>query len=388
MLNCGKCGASVTTTAIFCSMCGVRLNASEADLNEKKSNSPLTKASSALAKASGLSKTQSSSRSRLIFRLSSFAAGLLLLGGTYFFYRNQNAGGNSPTLNFVAPQDKLNQALTEGRQSFDQGDFATAIQKFEQAKSLSPSNTAVQLNLARAYDSAGQVDNALTAFSRVVELDAKNNEARFQRGMIMLTRGAWKEAFNDLDYLAKYAGGTEQGSRANQILASFKTNRPTEPITPEVIARTIQKRTRHGVQLPEVNGIAPSLALTLPKLANEAPNSFPSVNAEESVGAGALAHNHKNRGTNYLGSKMYASALNELQAAHSLTPDDPDISYLIGQAYSGMKKYSLARQYYEKCESGTYYEVARRNIKIAKDREQEEAKKLIKKTRKEEKTDE
>jgi tetratricopeptide (TPR) repeat protein len=388
MLNCGKCGASVTTTAIFCSMCGVRLNASEADLNEKKSNSPLTKASSALAKASGLSKTQSSSRSRLIFLSSSLAAGLLLLGGTYFFYRNQNAGGNSPVLNFVAPLDKLNQALTEGRQSFDQGDVATAIQKFEQAKNLSPSNTAVHLSLARAYDSAGQVDNALTAFSRVIELDAKNNEARFQRGMIMLTRGAWKEAFNDLDYLTKYAGGTEQGNRANQILASFKTNRPTEPITPEVIARTIQKRTRRGVQLPEINGIAPSLALTLPKLANDAPNSFPSVNAEESVGAGALAQNHKSRGTNYLGSKMYSSALNELQSAHSLTPDDPDINYLIGQAYSGMKKYSLARQYYEKCDSGTYYEVARRNIKIAKDREQEEAKKLSKKTRKEEKTDE
>ncbi len=388
MLNCGKCGASVTTTAIFCSMCGVRLNASEAGLTEKKSNSPLTKASSALAKASGLSKTQSSSRSRLIFRLSSLAAGLLLLSGAYFFYRNQNAGGNSPVLNFVAPLDKLNQALAEGRQSFDHGDFVAAIQKFEQAKALSPNNTAVHFNLALAYDSAGQVDNALTAFSRVVELDSKNNEARYQRGMIMLNRGAWKEAFNDLDYLAKNAGGTEQGSRANQILGSFKTNRPAEPITPEVIARTIQKRTRRGVQLPEVNGIAPSLALTLPKLASGAPTAFTNTTAEESVSASALAHSHKNRGTNYLGSKMYTSALNELQAAHNLTPDDPDINYLIGQAYSGMKKYSLARQYYEKCESGTYFEVARRNIKIAKDREQEEAKKLNKKSRKEEKTDE
>ncbi len=388
MLSCGKCGASVTATAIFCSMCGVRLNASEIGFTEKKSDSPLTKASSALAKASGLSKTRASSRSRLIFRLSSLAAGLLLLCGAYLFYRNQSAGGNLPVLNFVAPLDKLNQALTEGHQSFNQGDFVTAIQKFEQAKALSPNNTAVHFNLALAYDSAGQVDNALTAFSHVVELDSKNNEARYQRGMIMLNRGAWKEAFNDLDYLAKNAGGTEQGNRANQILASFKTNRPAEPITPEVIARTIQKRTRHGIQLPEINGIAPSLALTLPKLAGSAPTALSNTTAEESVSASALARSHKSRGTNYLGSKMYASALNELQAAHSLTPDDPDINYLIGQAYSGMKKYSLARQYYEKCESGTYYEVARRNIKIAKDREEEETKKLNKKSRKEEKTDE
>ncbi len=387
MLNCGKCGASVTETAVFCSMCGVRLNASESGSTEK-SDSPLNKASRALAKASGLSRTQSTSRSQLIFRLSSLAAGLLLLGSAYLFYRSQSAGGNSPVFNFVAPLDKLNQSLTEGRQSFDQGDFTTAIQKFEQAKMLSPNNTAVHLNLARAYDSAGQVDNALTALSHVVELDSKNNEARFQRGMIMLNRGAWKEAFNDLDYLAKNAGGTEQGNRANQILGSFKTNRPAELITPDVIARTIQKRVRRGIELPEVNGIAPSLALTLPKLAGEAPGAFSNVNAEESVGAGALAQNHKSRGTNYLGSKMYASALNELQSAHSLTPEDPDINYLIGQAYSGMKKYALARQYYEKCESGTYFEVARRNIKIAKDREQEEAKKLSKKSRKEEKTDE
>ncbi len=388
MLNCGKCGASITTTAIFCSMCGVRLNASEVGLTEEKSNSPLTKASRALAKASGLSQTQTTSRSRLIFRLSSLAAGLLLLGGAYFFYRNQSAGGNSQVLNFVAPLDKLNQALTEGRQSFDQGDFATAIQKLEQAKILSPNNTAVHLNLARAYNSVGQVENAITALSRVIELDSKNYEARFQRGMMMLDRGAWKEAFNDLDYLAKNASGTEQGTRASQTLAGYKTNRPAEPVTPEVIARTIQKRMRRGLQLPEVNGIAPSLALTLPKLAGGAPSAFPGVNAEESVSASALARSHKNRGTNYLSSKMYASALSELQSAQSLTPDDPDISYLIGQTYSGMKKYSLARQYYEKCESGTYFEVARRNIKIAKDREQDEAKKLSKKSRKEEKTDE
>ena len=86
MLNCGKCGASVTTTAIFCLMCGVRLNTSETGLAEKKSDSPLTRASSALAKASGLNQTQSTSRSRLIFRLSSLAAGLLLLGGVLWLW--------------------------------------------------------------------------------------------------------------------------------------------------------------------------------------------------------------------------------------------------------------------------------------------------------------
>ena len=44
----------------------------------------------------------------------------------------------------------------------------------------------------------------------------------------------------------------------------------------------------------------------MPKLAGSAPSTLPNTATEESVGADALAHNHKNRGTNYLGSKMYA----------------------------------------------------------------------------------
>ena len=79
----------------------------------------------------------------------------------------------------------------------------------------------MHLNLARAYNSVGQVENAIIALSRVIELDSKNYEARFQRGMMMLDRGAWKEAFNDLDYLAKNATGTEQGIRASQTLAGI-----------------------------------------------------------------------------------------------------------------------------------------------------------------------
>ena len=73
-----------------------------------ESNSPLTKASSALAKASGLAKSQPNPRFGFLVRGLSLVAGLVLALSAYLVYRNQTAGGNSQVLNFVAPLDKLN----------------------------------------------------------------------------------------------------------------------------------------------------------------------------------------------------------------------------------------------------------------------------------------
>ncbi len=388
MLKCGKCGASVTETAIFCSMCGVKLSETNAPARAATSDSPLTKAAIALAKASGLSKSQSTTRFGFAVRIMSVVAGIVLLAGAYLFYRNQNTPGGSPALNFIAPLDKFNRLVAAGTQSFEQGDFAAAIAKFEEAEKLNPNNTTVILQLARGYDATGQLDNALQKYTRVVELDAKNVEARYQRAEIQLNRGIWNSAFEDLQYLAVNAPTTEQGTRAKQILSNFTAKRTADEL-PDLVAGGNKKRSRRGVQLPEVDDIPPRLAMALPRLATGLPGGPPAIapSSEEAMSAIILARDSKQRGARYLGTKQFALAADEFNKAHRNTPDDPDIYYLLGQAYSGMGKHSLARQNYEKCDGGVYQQVARNAAERAKDKERDEAKKQAKQAKKENKSE-
>ena len=384
MLNCGKCGASVTETAIYCSVCGQRLTANGSSEPASPAVSPLTKAASALAKASGLAKSQPNPRFGFLVRGLSIVAGVVLAFSAYLVYRNQTSAGIAPVLNIVAPLDKFNRLVQTGKLSADQGNFNAAIANFEEAEKLVPNDTDVLKKLADVYFTNGQVDNAVAKYSRIVELDAKNVEARYQRAEIHMTRGFWKEAVEDLQYLALNAAHTEQGNLARQILGgSFTVKRAIDAL-PEKHPFA-GRRGKNGLQLPVAGDTPPQLALTLPKLVNgvpiDPPNASPS--SEEHTGAGILAKRHKDKGQYYLNAKMYYSAIKELQNARQLAFDDSDLNYLLGQAHDGLKQYTQARKFYEQCDRGVYAPVARGAAEQARKNEQKQAKK----TRKEEKSD-
>ena len=383
MLNCGKCGASVTETAIYCSICGQRLAALPSSDPATKSDSPLTKAASALAKASGLAKSQPNPRFGFLVRGLSIVAGLVLAFSAYLVYRSQSAAGTAPALNIVAPLDKFNRLLQAGRLSADQGDFKAAIASFEEAEKLMPNDTDVIKKLADYYNSSGQVDNAIAKYSRIVELDAKNVEARYQRAEIHMTRGFWKEAADDLQYLALNAAHTEQGNRARQLLGGdFTVNRTIESLPDKRILTG--KRGKRGLQLPDADD-TPQLALTLPNLVNGVPVAPPAAaSSDDYTRANVLSKQHRVKGESFLNSRMYYSAIKELQSARQLAADDSDLNYLLGQAHDGLKQYAQARRFYEQCDRGVYVQVARGAAEQARKNEQ----KLAKKNRKEEKSDE
>ena len=68
------------------------------------------------------------------------------------------------------PTAALTGPFEEGRRAFLAQDFAAAIRAFEQASSESPSNPETQKQLARSLMRAGQVQRALTAYRRYLEL--------------------------------------------------------------------------------------------------------------------------------------------------------------------------------------------------------------------------
>ena len=384
LINCGKCGASVTETAIFCATCGVKLVKGNASAPEKAAASPLTKAASALAKASGLAKAQPTSRFGLLVRGLSIAASLLLVLSAYLVYRNQTSLGTISVLNINSPLDKFNQIVKAGKLSLQQNDLQTAIAKFEEAEKLVPNNTDVIKDLADLYEATGQVDNALAKYSRVLEVDTKNVEARLQRAELQRYRGDWEKAVEDLQYLITYAPTSEQASIARQILSQFTVKRSLDSLSEKHLR--VGRRGKPGLELPEVDMLPPRLAMTLPNLVNGVPMMPPSSppSSEEHSSASALARQYKENGKSYLGAKMYTSAAKSLQEARKLAPDDSDLYYLLGQAHYGLKQFGVARRYYEQCDSGVYVQVARGAAQNARKDEESELKKKAKKAKKEE----
>lgn len=368
MLSCIKCGAAVTEQAIFCSMCGVRLT--EADPEKR----PRNQAADALAKASGLNGGVTSLSGRLLRGLA-VAAGLLLVGATYLFYRSQSGAVGGPALNLVAPLDKVNQLVGTGQKFLDEGNFPQARTSFEEAARLSPTNTSVLLKLAFTSNSLGDVENAVQTYSKVIDLDPKNVEARLQRADLQLNRGIWKEAYEDLEYLISNAPASEQASRARQILNQFVAQRPADSLTDRR-----NKRGRKGVQLPEVEQRPARLAVALPQLATDSPRSNPAAGTvDETANADTLARIHKDKGQRYLNTRQYDAAIGEFQIAKRFSPDDPDLYYYLGSAHDGLKQFSQARKYYEQCSTGVYVAVARNAAKTARKNEQDELRKQAKK---------
>jgi tetratricopeptide (TPR) repeat protein len=386
LINCGKCGASVTETAIFCATCGVKLAAGAKTLTlDKASASPLTKAASALAKASGLAKAEPASKFGLFVRGLSIAAGLLLALSAYLVYRNQASLGTVSVLNINSPLDKSNQLVNAAKVSLQQNDIPAAIAKFEEAEKYAPNSTDVIKQLADLYNSSGHVDNALAKYSRVLEIDAKNVEARLQRAELQRYRGDWEKAVEDFQYLITYAAQSEQANTARQILSQATVKRSVDSL---VAKHNVPNKP--GLQLPQVYSFPPRLDMTLPSLVNGVPATPPvtTSSADDHNSASTLARQLKDKGKTYLGAKMFTSALSSLQAARKLSPEDSDLYYLLGQAHYELKQYGQARRFYEQCDSGVYASVARGAAQNARKNEEAELKKKAKKPRKDETSEE
>jgi tetratricopeptide (TPR) repeat protein len=327
-------------------------------------------AAQALARASGLT---AHSASGPVLTALAVVLGVALVGSVVYFYRSQFAAGGSAasSLNLVDADDKLLQLLQAAEQARARGDNPAAIRSYEQAVQIKPHNTALLTNLARLYRNAGQDDSALQVYSRLVELDGKNLEARLQRGMVYWVRGEWAEADREFRQLIRLAPDSEQATAALSMLDQGAAPRPAG------YARR-GRSSPAGPNLPLADaGYSVPMSLTQLALSAHAapPVSSGSSAAEEGGGAQALAEASLKRGHSMLRHGLYDSAIDAYKRAGELTPENKDINYHIASAYKRAGQDARAHEYYKKCEDSTYSGTCRDGIKRTRKAAQEEAKK-------------
>ncbi|WP_051305189.1 tetratricopeptide repeat protein [Desulfogranum mediterraneum] len=88
-----------------------------------------------------------------------------------------------------------------GHAYFDIDEYAKAIHAYEQALRISPDNTNTLTDLGVMYRRNGQPDRAIASFDRVLGLDPNHEQARFNKGVVLLNDfkdtpgaiGQWKE---------------------------------------------------------------------------------------------------------------------------------------------------------------------------------------------------
>lgn len=104
----------------------------------------------------------------------------------------------SPLENIALSREDRSQILfSTGVQKALNGDYVHAIQDYDQALQLAPSNSEVYYNRGVAYFSINRPQNALRDFSQAIALQPNMAEAYGNRGLIRQTMGDRQGAIAD-----------------------------------------------------------------------------------------------------------------------------------------------------------------------------------------------
>jgi tetratricopeptide (TPR) repeat protein len=95
------------------------------------------------------------------------------------------------------PSDADN-LTSRGTAYFENGDYAQSIADFNEALALSPANAKIYYNRANAYSQAGQADNAVQDYTQAILLQENYAQAYHERGLVYLETKAYDKAIADL----------------------------------------------------------------------------------------------------------------------------------------------------------------------------------------------
>ena len=144
-------------------------------------------------------------RAKWTAAIAAAALGLVVLGGAWIFMGG-DGGGARPTPTPLTPTAEA--LYTQGQyylQRYEESsNLDQAITLFEDAKSESPGNSAVEAGLAEAYyrkyiliDDRKWLEGALAAANRALELDGGSAQALSIRGLVNNARGQTTQAISD-----------------------------------------------------------------------------------------------------------------------------------------------------------------------------------------------
>lgn len=329
-----------------------------------------TRAARELARVAGMS-----AQTRISPSLRGMIAGLALLltFGAWLIYRDQgnaSATAGRNRLNLIDAEELSRRMLQLGQRYREEGNFAKAIDQFREALNLTPNNTEARFLMARTCYSDGRVEDAIRHYHRLLETDDKNIEARLNLADIYRTRGQWGEAEREYRRIINLKSESEQAQTALDWLEKMAVERRAAYPLPTDVRRPAREHRVAGRELPPaadlsnvevpVSEMARGVVPSVPLNASEPENPV-----EEERTRRSFANVYKTRGNRLSSARRYADAIREYQNAQKLTPEDPDLHYLIGTAFFRSGQYAVAVEHYRKCNSGTYAAVARNAVRNA-----------------------
>ncbi len=177
----------------------------------------------------------------IIFTIVAFGLGFLA-GVAYAVYKTDSRGSNMPDPQVQAESTQMITKFKEevrqnpanaaawiqlGHLYFDGNAYAQAIDAYEKALQIEPDNPDVMTDLGIMYRRKGEPDKAVTIFSHVITIAPKHENARFNKGIVMLNDlqdregaiAAW-EGLLEINPMAM----APNGQSVDELIQHYKTH--------------------------------------------------------------------------------------------------------------------------------------------------------------------
>jgi tetratricopeptide (TPR) repeat protein len=315
---------------------------------------------------------EAQNRSALAVRIGAAMLGLSLLAGGFYAYRRQVFSGNliGAARDLLSPEEQSARLLQAGRADLQEGKVEEATEKLERAIALTPNEPLSHEELANAYTQRGRTEEALRTLDGLLKLAPEHLDARLKLADLQRRKGNLHEARAQYQKIISLSHETSQAAlalaaieaidltlNANALAANNDTARLRRNVAPKRVGPVLPATTMARLPI--------TLIGTNPALRAPAANPFDwsSRRAIEAPDPHIVAAMHKKLGIRYNNIREFGPALEELQKAVRLTPDDKDLYYFIGSAYRGLNQPLKAFDNYKRCDGGDYAAVAQSGAK-------------------------
>jgi tetratricopeptide (TPR) repeat protein len=330
-----------------------------------------------LAQASGLN-TKRNLSPKLIGGL--IAIALLISIGVYQIVRDRllspdQTANSERELQTAEEQSEKNVQL--GKEAKTRGLYDDALSYFNKALSMTPNRSEVVFLIAKTHSAAGQTEDAVRAFRAVLRIDPENLEARLSLAQIYRALGNWNSAYQEFQRIIALDQGSKEASVALDAIeekAGVVKQAPSPSPSVSVRSRSVAKKSPVLPPAAAAQSQMTFFSQEVPATQTIRPPAPESDKKDESLEPRAVAESRKNLGLRFLQVKLYRPAINEFLASLKLMPEDKDIYYFIGTAYSGLGQSEQAHEYYKRVDSGKYLQVSQAGAKKTEKAAREAAK--------------